>query len=57
MSRFLLPLLCCGSLFAADQATVQKAQAEIVHVAEVAPKALVLRLGDRDTGLVHTKVR
>ncbi len=57
MSRFLLPLLCCGSLCAADQAKVQKAQAEIVHVAEVAPKALVLRLGDRDIGIVHTKVR
>ena len=57
MSRYLLPLLCCGSLFAADQAKAKKAQADLVHVAEVAPKSLVLRLGDRDIGIVHTKVR
>ncbi len=57
MSRFLLPLFCCGSLWAADQSKAKKAQADLVHVAEVAPKSLVLRLGDRDIGIVHTKVR
>jgi hypothetical protein len=36
---------------------VRSAKEGIVHVAEVPPKALILRLGDRDIGIVHTRVR
>lgn len=57
MVRFVFSLLLCGSLFAATPNKVQQAKAALVHVAEVAPKSLVLRLGDRDIGIVHTKVR
>ncbi len=57
MVRFVFSLLLCGSLFAATPNKVQQAKAALVRVAEVAPKSLVLRLGDRDIGIVHTKVR
>jgi type IV secretory pathway VirB9-like protein len=61
MKQFvLLSFFPCGVLLAAPPAeaeTAKEAKAALVHVAEVPPRSLTLRLGDRDIGIVHTRIR
>jgi type IV secretion system protein VirB9 len=59
----LISHLTCGILLAALPAHAENAEnakdakAALVHVAEVPPRSLTLRLGDRDIGIVHTRIR
>lgn len=58
--RNLLSLFPCGLLLfapAAEAESSKEAKAALVHVAEVPPRSLTLHLGDRDIGIIHTKIR